>query len=250
MKALVEPESKKGGLYMTKKVYFIIITAILSGLIMCLAEDIPVTQVSEGDVICFGRYEQDNDASNGPEAIEWLVLGLDGPLATLISVKALECKPYNAQYAGVTWETCTLREWLNGTFLNTAFSAEEQAQLETFTVTADRNPRYSVSPGNHTRDKVCLLSIDEAGKYFPSDKKRACYATVYAKAQGSNTISDGACHWWLRTPGFDAISTACVRDSGSIDNDGCDCCDPGLSVRPVVVLQTTKNPGIQNAIRR
>ena len=99
--------------------------------------------------IAFGRYPQ---ASNNESAlIEWLVLKNDGSKALLISKYALDCQRYNTSGRDVTWETCTLRRWLNGSFINSAFSAEEQKQILHTTVTADRNPSSNTfrSAGTH-----------------------------------------------------------------------------------------------------
>ena len=80
-----------------------------------------------GDIIKFGRYEQDK--WSGPDEIEWQVLTVEDGRALLLSVYGLETKKYNEEYADVTWETCSLRSWLNGTFYNTAFSTEEKGQI-------------------------------------------------------------------------------------------------------------------------
>ena len=97
---------------------------------------------------------------------------------------------------------------MNGTFLNNAFSAEEQAQILSTKVSADKNPKLSTNPGNATTDKVFLLSINEAEKYFTNYEARKCAPTAYAIAQGAGTsdlykTSSGVatCRWWLRSPG-------------------------------------------------
>lgn len=112
--------------------------------------------------------------------MEWLVLAKEGNKVLVISKYALDCQPYNTSFTSVTWETCSLRKWLNGTFINNAFSAEEQAMIPTVTVSADKNPDYSTDPGNATQDKVFLLSITEANQYFTSDEARKCGTTEYA----------------------------------------------------------------------
>ncbi len=190
-----------------------------------------------GITVKFGRYEQDNKASNGKEGIEWLVLANDGNTATLISRFALDCKPYNTEDTSVTWETCTLRKWLNNEFLQTAFTAEEQAFLKTVSVTADKNPDYSVYQGKDTQDKVFLLSFDEVNRYFTSDKDRICYPSAYATAQGASTRTDGSgCWWWLRSPGIDNNFAALIRYDGSVNTRG-DLVDyANESIRPVVVV--------------
>ncbi len=178
--------------------------------------------VEKGEYITFGTYEQDNNTFNGKEKIEWLVLKVDGDKALVISKYALDCQQYNkSDDTRVTWETCSLRKWLNGTFLSAAFSSEEQSSIISSTVTADMNPYYSTSPGNNTTDKVFLLSITEANKYFSSDSARQCSGTAYAKAQGAktNTINDN-CWWWLRSPGDRSSRAAFVLSDGSVDNNG------------------------------
>ena len=188
------------------------------------AKQAQIKNAKVGDIVYFGTYEQDNDTSNGKENIEWLVLAKEKNRVLVISDKALDRQPYNSSYTEeVTWENCSLRKWLNGTFLNKAFSTEEQAQIQNTTVSADNNPQYSTNPGNATTDKVFLLSINEVEKYFNSDEARKCAPTAYAKAQGASTSDtcktpSGAatCWWWLRSPGDDQSSAAYVYFGGNV----------------------------------
>ena len=152
-----------------------------------------------GSYIYFGEYEQDNDASTGKEAIEWLVLDKQEDKMLVISRYGLDSQPYNTELYDVTWETCSLRRWLNGTFYVTAFIHEEKNVILTSTVTADANPEYDTPVGNDTTDQVFLLSIDEANRYFADDTSRTCVGTPYCNEQG--TFEDtGTCLWWLRSP--------------------------------------------------
>ncbi len=169
-------------------------------------------EVKVGDCIYFGSYEQDNNKSNGKETIEWQVLAKENNKVLVISRYALDCKPYNTEWEDVTWETCTLRAWLNGTFLNEAFSETEQSIIQTTEVPADRNA---------TKDTIFLLSINRAEKYFASDEARMCVPTAYAIANGAytndNYIVDGeaTCWWWLRSPGgYRSDATSVYRDGG------------------------------------
>ena len=188
------------------------------------AKQAQIKNAKVGDIVYFGTYEQDNDTSNGKENIEWRVLAKENNRVLVISDKALDRQPYNSSYTEeVTWENCSLRKWLNGTFLNKAFSTEEQAQIQNTTVSADNNPQYSTNPGNATTDKVFLLSINEVEKYFNSDEARKCAPTAYAKAQGASTSDtfktpSGAatCWWWLRSPGDDQSSAAYVYFGGDV----------------------------------
>ena len=171
-----------------------------------------------GDSIFFGSYEQDNDTSNGKEDIEWNVLKVEDEKLLVVSKYSLDCQPYNLSDADVTWETCTLRQWLNHEFYNTAFSGTEREKIPTVTVSAGPNPDYNTDPGNPTEDKVFLLSIAEAEKYLTSDSSNSeknNTPTEYAVANGADTNNDRSWYWcWLRSPGKDQSIAAVISISG------------------------------------
>lgn len=189
-----------------------------------------------GDIVYFGNYEQDNDTSNGAEKIEWQVLAKENNKVLVISKYALDSQHYNTADKDVTWETCTLRTWLNGTFLNSAFSTNEQAAIAQTTVTADGNPEYDTDSGNATTDKVFLLSIDEANKYFSSYSARQCKPTAFTLANGVWWEEDGGVvHYWrLRSPGGAQDYTAVVRGDGSVACYGFRVDNGGDAIRPAM----------------
>ena len=163
-----------------------------------------------GDVIEFGSYEQDNDAGNGKEKIEWLVLKKGDDRVLLISKYVLDRQSINdAVDYQLTWETCKLRTWLNSTFLSSAFTSEEQSSIPVSLVTADRNPDNSdpnLDPGNDTSDRLFLLSMVEVNKYFDSYEARKCAGTPYAISRGLqvaeydvNAAGEHTSPWWTRT---------------------------------------------------
>ena len=205
------------------------------------------TLVQSGRQITFGHYQQTaNGNDNTP--IEWLILARDEQKILIVSKYGLDAQPYNKDYTSVTWETCTLRKWLNGTFYNKAFSSAEQAAILTTNVDNSKSQCYSgwnTSGGNNTEDKVFLLSYAEANKYFgvthdtTSNTKSRVAPTAYAIAQGaytyySNKTADGtdAGRWWLRSHGFYQSSAAGVRTDGSLDYYRVD--DDSDSLRPAL----------------
>lgn len=199
-----------------------------------ITEAVPPSQpeIDVGDIISFGSYPQN---ASGSSPIAWIVLDkVDGKLM-LISQNAIDCQKYNSQSTGTTWESCSLRQWLNSSFYNAAFNSEEQKQILTTTVSADRNPEYSTDPGPATQDKIFLLSIDEAKQYFGNDTERICQATSYAVNQGAYVSSGtGGSWWWLRTPGSSSKDAASVNSDGSIDYDDGTVISSRGTVRPVV----------------
>ena len=119
-----------------------------------------------GGYITFGSYEQDNNLENGKEAIEWLVLDVKDGKALVISKYVLDYQLYHAKWENFTWGSCSSRTWLNDTFFHTAFSADEQAKILTSTVDNPANPFFDATDSSPTNDKLFLLSIQEADKYF------------------------------------------------------------------------------------
>ena len=211
------------------------------------AAPIPTTgpNAKVGDYVSFGSYEQDNNTANGKEPIEWLVLAKEGNRVLLISRYALDCQPYNSSlsytWERFTWETCTLRSWLNESFLHAAFTDEERAKIPSATVNADKNPTsYNADPGNDTTDQVFLLSITEAEKYFTSDDARKCAPTAYAIAMGAKTgkmnKTDGkdACWWWLRSPGYYSSYASFIKSGGSVYYNGYSVNYDCFAVRPAL----------------
>ena len=173
-----------------------------------------------GDTVFFGAYEQDNDTSNGKEAIAWLVLAKEDNKLFLISEKALDGMPYHNSNSDVTWRNCDLRSWLNDTFMDSAFSADEQDKIQSTNVSADKNPKYDTKPGKATTDKVFLLSIDEVNKYF-GDKSPECTLTDYTASKCTHGTeyrykywdfsSTKYSYWWLRTTGDKQNTAAYVN---------------------------------------
>jgi len=151
-----------------------------------------------GDVITFGAYEQDNNLDNGAEAIEWVVLERDGNKALVISKYCIEWLPFHNTITDVGWKNSTIRSWLNNTFLNGAFTAQEKKSIIS---TQHTNPDFyddSESERNWlgtTTDTVFLLSSGEADKYFSSDSARQAEGTEYACNKGKSA----SWYWWLRS---------------------------------------------------
>lgn len=188
----------------------------------------PSQQCKVGDIIKLGSYMQDY-AWEDP--IEWQVLDVKDGKALVISKYGLDCKPYNTGWEYVTWETCTLRKWLNNDFLKSAFLESERAKILSVRVFADKNPKYDTNPGNATQDKIFLLSIPEAQKYFGNDEERKCKPTAFAVANKAY-VNSGNRWWWLRSPGGYQTCAAGVNVGGSIYATGYSVNHDDNAVRP------------------
>ncbi len=182
------------------------------------------------------------------ERIKWRVLRVNGSTMFVVADKGLDCKDYNEEYTSVTWETCTLRNWLNNDFYGTAFSSSEQGAIISQTVVNEDNPYYNIEGGNNTWDKVYLLSISEVMNpdygfcedFSTYSVSRRVKASDYAHARGAyiSTSSNyaGNCGWWLRSPGNHAYYAADVSNNGYVYRTGnsvsssLDACVPALHI--------------------
>ena len=155
---------------------------------------VPLSEAEVGDLVCMGVYQQTRDAEEN-EPIYWRVLDKDGDRLLLLSDKLLDSFSYNYNpdqevLTDLTWETCSLRAFLNdaeGGFL-TMFTEEEIARmLETHLENKAANEELMAQWGTFedqgektysdlatqdrpddpdTDDRVFLLSYQEVLEYF------------------------------------------------------------------------------------
>ncbi len=183
------------------------------------------------------------------EPIKWRVLKTDGKQALLLSDVVLDDQKYNAAiaYEDVTWETSTIRSWLNGygffyneqgtdfsdrNFIGSAFSFGEQSAIAETSVENADNILFLTEGGNDTTDKIFLLSESEVygesavpygfvADEDTDDEARRSKSSTYAKAMGlaSDTHNPykGNCCWWLRSPGRDSYYATDVTYYGDVN---------------------------------
>ena len=131
----------------------------------------------------------------------WLVLERREDKALLLMESVLEMRPFHEALLDTSWETCTLRLWLNGAFYESLPKADRARVAET-AVRNSGNAQYGVKPSGETTDRVFLLSLEEAKLYFPDAAGRI------ARYNGA------AAYWWLRSPGLEPYLAAIVGSDG------------------------------------
>ena len=213
------------------------------------------------DCVYFGNYYQSGESTK--EKIKWRVLNVTGDDAFLLADVNLDCMEYNTSYTGVTWETCTLRSWLNGygsslnsygadyssdNFIDAAFSSSEKSAIKTITVVNYDNSYSGIEGGNNTQDKIYLLSIEDVtnGAYgfrmdyqeFAADDARETKNTDYANLQEGYTSSGS---WWLRSPGDNSDYASSVGQDGHISRHGLNVNSTYVSVRPALHLDLSSS---------
>lgn len=231
----------------------------------------PVTEngITTWDCLYFGSYWQNDtnndgrvDESDDKQPIKWRVLSVDGDDVFLLADRNLCRNVYNSPYTSedgttVTWETSTMRSWLNGygeeanicgqdytedNFLKAAFSASEQAAIKDTLVVNNYKTTAYPDCGNDTTDKIYILSAPEimqASYGFVStwNKSQMREAKNTAYIDSGENKGD----WWLRTLGV--VSSVGVK-ACYIDAEGrlwrsdgaANVGDLGYAVRPALHL--------------
>lgn len=189
--------------------------------------------IKVGDIVYFGKYEQDGNTKDGKEKIEWQVLEKKGGKVLLISKKILAVQPYNKEFKDITWEECSLRKWLNKDFMKNAFSSDERKKIQKSKIKTKDNQVYKTEGGEDTVDKVFLLSIDEEYKYFNTGEERKAEITNYGIRRLAKVLKrkeenikkeyfskDNNWRYWLRSPGYIQGFAAYVNSDGSVSEYG------------------------------
>lgn len=198
-----------------------------------------------GDTVIFGRYEQDGNAENGVEDLEWIVLDRNENGIMLISRYLLAEQKMSSGSASfsIEWADCKLRTWCNNTFYEAAFAEAEKAAILTTTVSSTKNSSSGLS-SSATKDKVYVLSLEEVKKYFPTEEERMASPTEAAVAGGLFEFAEGTSIWWLRTRGAknsEFIYFSVVNYFGFIDyTRGISYDSTDVGVRPVIWVSVTE----------
>lgn len=142
---------------------------------MTAGSTVKMTNADVGDIVEYGKYEQDGKMDNGPESIEWYVLkkitndsGED--MLLLLSKYILAKRSYNDEDKYVIWDDCTLRGWLNDDFYKEAFNNEEQNRI---VLTNNKNYYWNRDESDYsvmnvmtddfslTDDRIFLMSLED-----------------------------------------------------------------------------------------
>lgn len=209
------------------------INDITTGTTSSAAQNIIMNWDVPGEIVTFGSYEQDNNTANGKEPVEWYVLRTDRGRALLMSVYALDTRPFNEDWIKVSWSGCDLRTWLNGTFYKTCFNATERKAVMHSSVSSNY-----VDNAVETKDYVFCLSAAEAKKYLKGDLI-LCKPTRYAREKSTAT-NNGCCYWWLRDTTHRKNDANRVEPDGVIAEYGANTNATGVGIRPVIWVNVEK----------
>lgn len=168
-----------------------------------------------GDIVAFGMYGYHEDIpdfmSTSNLVVEWIVLRNDGDKVLVVTRdnKYGAAGFFDEYDKAVTWETSSVREFLNKNIID-SFSDNVKDNIVESIVPNTGNSAMNVPGGNETNDKLFLLSIEEVEQYLP---------VKYRKTQ-NDTKNPYGFGYWLRSPGLFDSGAAFVYNNGEIDAGG------------------------------
>ena len=197
-----------------------------------------------GDKLRYGAFPQGSKGEIQP--LMWRVLAVEKDKALIITEQLIDTMQYNSFSDDITWEQCSLRFWLNNTFITSAFGGSLPRRVMVTTNDNPDNPKHGTEGGAPTEDKVFLLSVEEAEKYFKDNADRMAGVTEYAQKQGAWVSNDyllpngeKAGLWWLRSPGYISHTASRVLINGDINSHGGSIVRENVAVRPAMWISTT-----------
>lgn len=194
------------------------------------------TGITTWDCVYFGNYIQKDTNGDGKvtdedekQPIKWRVLSVeeDGT-ALLLADKLLDMQPFDKN-GKIDWEECTLRTWLNSTFLNAAFTeAEQEAIAET---------ELETESAATVTDNIYLLSLEEVSNPEYGFHPLIDCESNTRKAEGTD-LSVFNNIWWLRTPiKEEHASWVCSIDSQGTNRTIVIGTENSLWIRPALRLK-------------
>lgn len=171
-----------------------------------------ITSAALGDTIHFGNSD-------------WIVLDKKDGSVLLARYKTIQGEQaedapipgevYEESGQKTTWDNSSLRSYLNGSFIQEEFSAEERSAIRDTNLVHADNKVFGTSGGTDTVDKVFILSAEEIERY-------------------SDLLKDKAKNLRLRNPGADQDSTAYYSHLKEVIYYGFPLGQKGVYNRPVI----------------
>ena len=104
------------------------------------------------------KYQELKNIYNSNDYYEWLKVNIDAVINDIANI-------YGEKSEKISWETSTLREWLNKDFYNTAFSKNEKSIIKKKELVSKRFETEC-----QTKDDVFCIDANDLGKYFNCDE--------------------------------------------------------------------------------
>ena len=127
--------------------------------------------------------------------------------------------PFHDRFEEVSWEDCSLREWLNTQVLEEIFDDAQRERLVLQKSEPSANAAYGTAYAGETQDYVTILSCEE----IQSEK--------YSKS-----LESLGHDYWVRTPGNSMDCAAYISADHALREYGMPVNDEQMMVRPVILV--------------
>ncbi len=169
------------------------------------------------------QKELREDMSIEPETDEISASDGEASETEAVAAEASETKAAGTGSGSASWETSSLRSYLNETVLEHEFTPAEIAAMEPITTAPTVNQEYGTKLDESVEDMITILSAEMVQAYIDDE--------VFTKP---------SVDMWLRTPGHDMTSAAYMTSKGNVMLYGDAVTDDSLSVCPMITVDYTK----------
>ena len=161
------------------------------------------------EIYNIGTYEN--------ETLSWIVIDVKDGKALLLSEKVIDLVPYNTEKTEVTWETCSLRKWLNEDLYYGSFTDAERQMIVKTTVDNKDLPDEGCNYGSDTEDYLYVLSYREMLNTAADCDEyiKPAYTDIAMEHHNNVRVS-----YWRRDPGMMSNGTVSLTSMATIAFDG------------------------------
>lgn len=162
-----------------------------------------------GQIVEFGKFEQDGNLSNGQEKLKWIVLCEENDKYLLLCSNVIYCGYYSDETTGNDWENCLVNKWLNTDFLIASFTNEEKNNITHETIHSEF---LNIQEDYNNNEDIFILSHDEINCFSSllGLQLYICEPSKYATQKSDSFVHNsdtyltefnGMAEFWLRTSG-------------------------------------------------
>ncbi len=175
------------------------------------ASDASLALCKEGQIVKFGKYESDNNAANGPEEVEWIVLEVtkeNGRARALLLSKDIVGAPggWNKTDGNTFYSASNLHDWCENDFYLTFTMYDASLKdkiLKMKVATADSST--GVDSGEDVAAHAYAPAKEDLDKYLTGDLAKYVNASPTASAKAAGVTAYGKeqiAQYYLRNVGI------------------------------------------------
>lgn len=189
--------------------------------------------VGIGQTIAFGKYEQDNNTTNGAEDLVWYVLYKEQDKVLLLSKYLVEKMAFdetlklpNTETKPFTYENSTIRKFVNETFYNAAFSEAEKKAIIPLTIAENDAQGVEIAK---SENKVFIPTYEMIEKYVTKSTMKTAETTKHVNPNA--TYSTRKMTWWTSSINQTGTESVVISNSGVVSKAAL---SGVLGVRPAI----------------